>query len=177
MFTAVQTYLQQQNTDEIRQIYNWLLGSFSVATWADVRLVLPYLAVSAGVLLAHRRILDVLRVGPDEAGALGIHPERTRLIIVGAATLGTAAAVSVSGLIGFVGVIVPHAVRLLAGASYRIVLPVSMLGGAAFMVLADLLARTVQSPTELPIGVVTAAIGAPFFLFVLRSRRTRQGVL
>ncbi|MDT4943252.1 MAG: cobalamin transport system permease protein [Pseudonocardiales bacterium] len=177
MFTAVQTYLQQQNTDEIRQIYNWLLGSFSVATWADVRLVLPYLAVSVGVLLAHRRILDVLRVGPDEAGALGIHPERTRLIIVGAATLGTAAAVSVSGLIGFVGVIVPHAVRLLAGASYRIVLPVSMLGGAAFMVLADLLARTVQSPTELPIGVVTAAIGAPFFLFVLRSRRTRQGVL
>jgi iron complex transport system permease protein len=99
------------------------------------------------------------------------------LIIVGAATLGTAAAVSVSGLIGFVGVIVPHAVRLLAGASYRIVLPVAMLGGAAFMVLADLLARTVQSPSELPISVVTAAIGAPFFLFLLRSRRTRQGVL
>jgi iron complex transport system permease protein len=177
MLTAVQTYLQQQNTDEIRQIYNWLLGSFSVASWSDVRLVLPYLAVSAVVLLAHRRILDVLRVGPDEAGALGIHPERTRLIIVGAATLGTAAAVSVSGLIGFVGVIVPHAVRLTAGASYRIVLPVAMLGGGAFLVLADLLARTVQSPTELPIGVVTASIGAPFFLLILRSRRTRQGVL
>jgi iron complex transport system permease protein len=177
MFTAVQTYFQQQNAEEIRQIYNWLLGSFSNANWADVRLVLPYLVVSAGVLLGHRRILDVLRVGPDEAGALGIHPERTRLIIVGAATLGTAAAVSVSGLIGFVGVIVPHAVRLLAGASYRIVLPVAMLGGAAFMVLADLLARTVQSPSELPISVVTAAIGAPFFLFLLRSRRTRQGVL
>ena len=177
MLTAVQTYLQQQNTDEIRQIYNWLLGSFSVASWADVRLVLPYLAVSAAVLLAHRRILDVLRVGPDEAGALGIHPERTRLIIVGAATLGTAAAVSVSGLIGFVGVIVPHAVRLTAGASYRVVLPVAMLGGGAFLVLADLLARTVQAPTELPIGVVTASIGAPFFLLILRSRRTRHGVL
>jgi iron complex transport system permease protein len=177
MLTAVQTYLQQQNTDEIRQIYNWLLGSFSVASWADVRLVLPYLAVSAAILLAHRRILDVLRVGPDEAGALGIHPERTRLIVVGAATLGTAAAVSVSGLIGFVGVIVPHAVRLTAGASYRVVLPVAMLGGGAFMVLADLIARTVQSPNELPIGVVTATVGAPFFLLILRSRRTRQGVL
>jgi iron complex transport system permease protein len=177
MLTAVQTYLQQQNTDEIRQIYNWLLGSFSVASWSDVRLVLPYLVVSGTVLLAHRRILDVLRVGADEAGALGIHPERTRLIIVGAATLGTAAAVSVSGLIGFVGVIVPHAVRLTAGASYRIVLPVAMLAGGAFLVLADLLARTVQSPTELPIGVVTATIGAPFFLLILRSRRTRQGVL
>jgi iron complex transport system permease protein len=177
MLTAVQTYLQQQHTEEIRQIYNWLLGSFSVASWSDVRLVLPYLVVSGGVLLAHRRILDVLRVGGEEAGALGIHPERTRLLIVGAATLGTAAAVSVSGLIGFVGIVVPHAVRLMTNSSYRVVLPVSMICGASFLVLADLLARTIQAPTELPIGVVTAAIGAPFFLFVLRSRRTRQGVL
>jgi iron complex transport system permease protein len=177
MLTAVQTYLQQQHTEEIRQIYNWLLGSFSVASWADVRLVLPYLVVSGAILLAHRRILDVLRVGADEAGALGVHPERTRLLIVAAATLGTAAAVSVSGLIGFVGIIVPHAVRLMTNASYRVVLPVSMLCGASFLVLAALVARTLQAPTELPIGVVTAAIGAPFFLFVLRSRRTRQGVL
>ncbi|MFN2560128.1 MAG: FecCD family ABC transporter permease [Jatrophihabitans sp.] len=177
MLTAVQTYLQQQHTEEIRQIYNWLLGSFSVASWADVRLILPYLVVSGAVLLAHRRILDVLRVGGEEAGALGIHPERTRLLIVGAATLGTAAAVSVSGLIGFVGIVVPHAVRLMTNASYRVVLPVAMICGASFMVLADLLARTIEAPTELPIGVVTAAVGAPFFLFVLRSRRTRQGVL
>jgi iron complex transport system permease protein len=177
MLTAFQTYLQQQHTDEIRQIYNWILGSFSSSSWSDVRLVLPYIAVSLGVLLAHRRILDVLRVGGDEAGALGIHPERTRLIIVGAATLGTAAAVSVSGLIGFVGIIVPHAVRLAAGASYRIVLPVATVSGAAFLVLADVLARTVEAPTEVPIGVVTAVVGAPFFLLILRSRRTRQGVL
>jgi iron complex transport system permease protein len=177
MLTAMQTYLQQKHSEEIRQIYNWILGSFSVASWSDVRLVLPYVAVSMGVLLAHRRILDVLRVGGEEAGALGINPERTRLVIVGAATLGTAAAVSVSGLIGFVGIIVPHAVRLAAGASYRIVLPVSMIGGAAFLVLADVLARTVEAPNEVPIGVVTALLGAPFFLLVLRSRRTRQGVL
>jgi iron complex transport system permease protein len=177
MLTAVQTYLQQQHTDEIRQIYNWILGSFSVASWSDVRLVVPYIAVSAVVLLAHRRILDVLRVGGDEAGALGIHPERTRLIVVGVATLGTAAAVSVSGLIGFVGIIVPHAVRLTANASYRVVLPVSMIVGATFLVLADLVARTVQAPAEVPIGVVTAVVGAPFFLLVLRSRRTRQAVL
>ena len=177
MLTAVQTYLQQQHTEEIRQIYNWILGSFSVASWSDVRLLLPYAVASAAVLLAHRRILDVLRVGGEEAGALGIHPERSRLIIVAAATLGTAAAVSVSGLIGFVGIIVPHAVRLAASASYRVVLPVSMVCGAAFLVLADLVARTVQAPSELPVGVVTAVTGAPFFLIVLRSRRTRQGVL
>jgi iron complex transport system permease protein len=177
MLTALQTYLQQQHTEEIRQIYNWILGSFSVASWSDVRLVLPYIVLSGAVLLAHRRILDVLRVGGDEAGALGIHPERTRLIIVGIATLGTAAAVSVSGLIGFVGIIVPHAVRLAAGASYRVVLPVSMISGAAFLVLADVVARTVEAPAEVPIGVVTALVGAPFFLLVLRSRRTRQDVL
>jgi iron complex transport system permease protein len=177
IFTAVQTYLQQQHTDEIRQIYNWLLGSFSVASWSDVRLVLPYFVVSAAVLLAHRRILDVLRVGSDEAAALGLHPQRTRLVIIAAATLGTAAAVSVSGLIGFVGIIVPHAVRLAANASYRVVLPISMICGATFLVLADLVARTVEAPTELPIGVVTAIVGAPFFLLVLRSRRSRRGVL
>ena len=177
MLTSFQTYLQQQNSDEIRQIYNWILGSFSVASWSDVRLVLPYIAISCAILLAHRRILDVLRVGGEEAGALGIHPERTRLIIVAVATLGVAAAVSVSGLIGFVGIIVPHAVRLAADASYRVVLPVSMISGAAFLVLADLIARTVQAPTEIPIGVVTAVVGAPFFLLVLRSRRTRESVL
>jgi iron complex transport system permease protein len=177
MFTAAQTYLQQQHTDEIRQIYNWILGSFSVASWSDVRLVVPYLVVSGAVLLAHRRVLDVLRVGRDEAGALGIHPDRARLIVVAAATLGTAAAVSVSGLIGFVGIIVPHAVRLATSASYRVVMPVSMVCGATFLVLADLVARTIESPTELPIGVVTAMVGAPFFLVVLRSRRSRHGVL
>ena len=91
-----------------------------------------------------------------------------------AATLGVAAAVAVSGLIGFVGIIVPHAVRLTAGPSYRVLLPVSMIGGAAFLVLADVAARTVQAPAEVPIGVITALVGAPFFLFVLRSRRARQ---
>jgi iron complex transport system permease protein len=177
MLTSLQTYLQQRHTEEIRQIYNWILGSFAVASWADVRLVLPYVVVSAVVLLAHRRILDVLRVGGEEAGGLGIHPERSRLVIVAAATLGTAAAVSVSGLIGFVGIIVPHAVRLATSASYRVVLPVSMVCGAAFLVLADLAARTLEAPTELPVGVVTAVAGAPFFLVVLRSRKTRHGVL
>jgi iron complex transport system permease protein len=177
MLTAFQTYLQQQNTQQIRQIYTWILGSFAVASWSDVRLVLPYIAISLLVLLAHRRVLDVLRVGGDEAAALGISPDRARRVIVGAATLGTAAAVSVSGLIGFVGIVVPHAVRLAAGPSYRIVLPVSMVGGAAFLVLADLVARTVQAPSEVPIGVITAVVGGPFFLFVLRSRRSRHGVL
>ncbi len=177
LLTAIQTYLQQQHSQQIQQIYNWILGSLSVTTWSDVTLILPYCVVSALVLLGHRRILDVFRIGEDEAGSLGINPERTRLVIVAAATLGTAAAVSVSGLIGFVGIIVPHTVRLTTSASYRIVVPVSMIGGAAFVVLADLVARTVEAPAEIPIGVVTAFVGAPFFLFVLVSRRAQRGVL
>jgi iron complex transport system permease protein len=176
LLTAIQTYLQQRDAQQIRQIYDWILGSFSVASWSDVTLILPYVVVSGLVLLAHRRMLDVLRVGEEEAGTLGIHPARTRLIVVAAATLGTAAAVSVSGLIGFVGIIVAHTVRLTTGASYRIIVPVSMVGGAAFLIGADLIARTILSPTEVPIGVVTACLGAPFFLAVLVSRRTGAGM-
>lgn len=173
--TALQTYVQQRNQDTIRQVYTWILGRLSTAGWGEVRLLLPYSLVTWVVLLAHRRVLDVLAVGDDEAATLGLHPRRSRLIIIVAASLGTAAAVSVSGLIGFVGIIVPHTVRLLAGRSHRVVLPLSLLFGGAFLCVADLLARTLSSPAELPIGVVTAFFGAPFFVLVLRSSR-RMGV-
>jgi len=174
LLTAFQTYLQQQHTQTLAYVYAWILGGLSAATWSDVWLILPYVAVSAAALLAHRRLLDVLRVGEEEATSLGVNVPRVRLAVVVAATLGVSAAVAVSGLIGFVGIIVPHAVRLTAGPSYRLLLPVSMIGGAAFLVLADVVARTVQAPAEVPIGVITALIGAPFFLFVLTSRRARQ---
>jgi cobalamin transport system permease protein len=174
LLTAVQTYLQQQHSQTLQSVYAWILGGLSLASWSEVLLILPYVTVAAAVLLAHRRLLDVLRVGETEAASLGVDVARLRLTVVIAATLGTAAAVSVSGLIGFVGIIVPHTVRLTAGPSYRVLLPASMLGGAAFLVLADVAARTVQAPAEVPIGVITALAGAPFFLFVLRSRRARR---
>ncbi|MEX0972621.1 MAG: iron ABC transporter permease [Solirubrobacterales bacterium] len=169
--TALQTLLLQQNTENVRAIYSWLMGRLSTSGWSDVLLALPYATLSIAVILAHRRLLDVLRVGDAEAAGLGVQVGRLRLLVVGAATLGTAAAVSVSGLIGFVGIVVPHAVRLLAGSSYRVVLPLSALFGAAFLVLADVVARTAVAPAELPIGVVTACIGAPFFIVVLRASR------
>jgi iron complex transport system permease protein len=169
--TAVQTYVQQQNADDIRQVYTWILGRLGTAGWSDVTLLAPYAAVTALVLLANRRVLDVLGVGDEEAGSLGLDAGRVRLLIVIVASLGTAAAVSVSGLIGFVGIIVPHAVRLLAGSSYRVILPLSMLFGGAFLALADVVARTADSPAEIPIGVITAFLGAPFFVLVLRSAR------
>ena len=173
--TALQTYVQQRNQDTIRQVYTWILGRLSTAGWGEVRLLLPYAVITWVVLLAHRRVLDVLAVGDDEAATLGVNARRSRLVIIVAASLGTAAAVSVSGLIAFVGIIVPHTVRLLAGQSHRVVLPLSLLFGGAFLCLADLLARTLSSPAEVPIGVVTAFFGAPFFVLVLRSSR-RMGV-
>ncbi len=170
-FTAVQTFVQQRNSDSIRRVYAWLLGRLSTTGWDEVVLILPYVAVASVVLLVHRRLLDVMGVGDREAVALGVAVSRVRLIVVIAASLGTAAAVAVGGLIGFVGIIVPHTVRLLAGSSYRSVLPLSLLFGGAFLVAADLLARLVLAPAEIPIGVVTAFIGAPFFVVVLRHRR------
>jgi iron complex transport system permease protein len=169
--TAIQTFMLQKNTDVVRQVYSWILGRLSTATWHDVRLVLPYVVVSTGVLLWHRRLLDVLRVGDDEAQSLGARVDRIRLTVVIAATLGTAAVVSVSGLIGFVGIVVPHLVRLLAGSSYRRILPLTVLLGAAFLIVADIPGRILSDPAETPIGVVTAFLGAPFFIIVLRSRQ------
>jgi iron complex transport system permease protein len=168
-FTAVQTYVQQREVDTLRQVYAWLLGALGAVGWQQAALVTPYALVSWAALLAHRRLLDVLSVGDEEASSLGLRVGRVRLVVVVAASLGTAAAVSVAGLIGFVGIIVPHAIRLLIGSSYRVLVPLSVLFGAAFMIVADLLARTLVAPAELPIGVITAFVGAPFFLLVLRS--------
>jgi iron complex transport system permease protein len=169
--TAVQTFVQQEHTNSLRDVFTWLLGGFSTATWHDVLISAPYILASSAVLIMHRRVLDVLALGDEEAKSLGVDVGRTRLIIVTAATVGTAAAVSVSGLIGFVGIIVPHTVRLLVSTSYRAVVPLSLVVGGGFVVLTDVLARTVLSPSELPIGVVTAFFGAPFFAIVLRTSR------
>jgi iron complex transport system permease protein len=169
--TALQTFVQQQHVDTVQEVYSWLLGRLATSGWRDVGIVLPYAVVAWLVIIAHRRLLDVLSVGDDEAAALGVNVARVRLLVVAAATVATAAAVAVAGLIGFVGIIVPHTIRLLAGGSYRLLLPLSVIVGAGFLVFADVIARTVMSPAELPIGVVTAFFGAPFFAVVLRTSR------
>jgi len=168
---AIQTFFMQLHDDTLRQVYSWMLGRLSTDGWSDVLVVLPYVVVSVAIIALHRRTLDVMAVGDVEAASLGIDPARVRLVLVCVATLGTAAVVSAAGLIGFVGIVVPHAVRLLVGPGHRLLLPLSLIMGAAFLVFADVLARTAMSPAELPIGVVTAAVGAPFFLFVLRRSR------
>jgi iron complex transport system permease protein len=170
-FTAVQTFVQQQHSETIQEIYSWILGRLPSSGWRDVVILLPYAVVAITGILLHRRLLDVLSVGDEEATSLGVHVGHVRLAVVVCATVGTAAAVAVSGLIGFVGIIVPHAIRLVAGPSYRLLLPLSVLVGAGFLVLTDVIARTALSPAELPIGVVTAFFGAPLFAIVLRTSR------
>jgi iron complex transport system permease protein len=169
--TAIQTFVQQQRSDLLRSVYSWILGGFGTADWHSVALVVPYIAVSSAIILLHRRVLDVLSLGDEEAASLGIDVRRARLVLVLVATAGTAAAVAVSGLIGFVGIIIPHTIRLLVSPSYRAIVPLSILAGAGFLILADALARTILSPAELPIGVVTAFFGAPFFAILLRTSR------
>jgi iron complex transport system permease protein len=170
-FNSIQMYVQQSQAGSIRQVYSWILGRLVTSGWDGVLLVLPYVLLSVVVIFLHRRLLDALMVGEDEVTSLGISVRRVRLIVVAAATLGTAAVVAVGGTIAFVGIIVPHTIRLLVGRSYRFVVPLSVLFGAAFLVLADTAARTVVAPAELPIGVITAFIGAPFFIAVMRSTR------
>jgi iron complex transport system permease protein len=169
--SAVQTFLLQRHSQTLQEVYTWILGGLSTAGWHQVLLILPYVAASAVTLLLCRRLLDVMALGDEEADSLGIRSSRLRGLIVVAATLGTSAAVAVSGLIGFVGIIVPHTVRLVFGSSYRVVAPLSILFGGAFLVLADLVARTALAPAEVPVGIITAFFGAPFFLAVLRRSR------
>lgn len=168
LFSAAQTYaLQRLDETRAREVLSWLFGQLSTSGWSAIALLGPYVAVCGGVLLAHRRHLDVLRVGDDEARSLGLNPARSRMIVIVAASLLTAAAVSVSGLIAFVGLVVPHMVRLMVSHSYRVIVPLSALVGGAFLALVDIGARTLVAPSELPVGVITAFVGAPFFAFLL----------
>jgi iron complex transport system permease protein len=166
--TALQTFIQQQRAETLRQVYSWILGRLGTSGWDDVRIALPSVLIALTTLWTVRRLLDVIEVGDLEAESLGLNVARLRMVVVIAASLATAAAVSVAGLIGFVGIIVPHTVRILSGASYRSVLPLSMLFGASFLILTDVVARTAVAPAEIPIGVLTAVVGAPFFVFALR---------
>ena len=168
--TAFQTYLQQRNSAALRPVYSWILGELTVANWDVVKWAGFYIFIALLVLIRISKVLDALMLSDEEAYSLGVSPQKIRLIAVAAATLATATAVSASGLIGFVGIVVPHLVRgLTKRATNRSLLSIAFVG-AAFLVIADLGARTLLSPAELPIGVITAFVGAPFFLFVLRAR-------
>lgn len=153
----------------------WNLGSLNRATWAAVAVAGPCVLVGLTVAVLHVRTLDLLALGERTARHLGVHVERARWTLVAAAALLTAAGVAFAGIIAFVGLVVPHLIRLAAGPGHRVVVPGSAVGGALVLVLADLLARTAVDYQELPLGVLTAAVGGPFFFWLLRRTRARAG--
>lgn len=169
--TAGQTYVMQRNADVLIEVYAWILGRLGTFGWQEVWMLGPYVLVCHLIIFSLRRQLDVLQLGDDEAVALGVPVVKVRILLLLTSSLMAAAAVAVSGLIGFVGVVVPHFVRLAVGGSYRTVLPLSALGGATFLVLADIGARNLTEGAELPIGVITAFFGAPFFAFIMWTKR------
>ncbi len=169
--SAVTTFALLSIGNQTGRVLAFLLGGYGGAGWNSVRAVVPFAVVGFALLYAFARPLNLLLFDEEQATQLGIPVERVKLVVVVGATMMTAAAVSFSGLIGFVGLIVPHAARLLVGPDHRRLIPLTALGGAGFLLLADLVARTVIAPQELPLGIVTAFTGAPFFLYLLRRAK------
>jgi len=168
---SIVSYLIISSGEKMHGIIFWLMGSFALSQWSEIKIVLPYVAVGTAVIIIFARLLNVMQLDEEQAQQLGVNVEKLKLFLLAAATLITAASVSFVGTIGFVGIIIPHAVRLVWGADHRFLLPLSVLTGAIFMILTDLVARTILSPAEIPIGVITAICGAPFFLYLLRRRK------
>jgi len=172
--TAATSFLIINTTGELRRALVWMLGGSTMSGWAPVLAMLPYVALGLGTLLTMGHALNVLQFGDEQAQQLGMPVPRMRLLIIVAASLTTAAAVAFTGVIGFVGLIVPHLVRLLWSSDYRHLLPLSLICGAAFLLAADVLARTLLAPQEIPVGIITALAGAPFFLWVLRRAKQQH---
>jgi len=169
--TAITSYLMIHNTSNAGLVFSVTLGGFNTATWTKLLWVLPYAVPAAIVILMHARIINVLSLDEDQARFLGVDVERTKLLLLTVSSLAAAAAVSVGGTIGFVGLVVPHAIRLVWGPDNRYLLPMSIVLGAAFLIGADLVARTADRPAEIPVGIITAFCGVPFFLYLLRRAK------
>ena len=168
---SVTSYITITSADKMPGILSWLMGKFSLANWDQVGIIAPFLLVGLAVIFIFARPLNVMQLDEEQAEQLGINVERTKLVLIAASTLITAAAVCFVGTIGFVGIIIPHAVRLIWGPDHRTLLPLAALSGAILLILADTASRTLFPPTEIPVGVITAFLGAPFFLFLLRRKK------
>lgn len=173
--SSLVSFMVSMSDQVINEIVFWLMGSLALKGWSYVFVLFPYLAIGFFVLLSYGRTLNIFALGERQAAHLGVDIERTRLIVLVVSTFITAAAVSMVGTIGFVGLVVPHLVRLMVGPDYRLLIPLSAIFGAIYVLWADTLARTLLSPTEIPLGVVTAFLGAPFFAYLLRRNKQMTG--
>ncbi len=171
--TSLTSFLMLRSTSEVRRALGWLLGGASQAGWAAILAILPYIVIGLGILLINGHRLNLLQFGDDQAQQLGLNVTRTKTTLLIAASLATAAAVAFSGIIGFIGLVVPHVIRIWFGGDYRRLIPLSIIGGASALLVSDVVARIVLAPQEIPVGIITSLVGAPFFLWVLRTAKNQ----
>ena len=171
MMAAIMSFLMLMNQNTLQRVVLWTMGGISASGWDQLKVVTPLIAFGVVVAFALTHDLNAFLLGEEQAASLGISVERQKFFVMVTGALLTGAAVAMSGLVGFVGLIIPHIVRLIVGPDNRLLLPASVLSGAIFLVLADLLARVVLAPSEIPLGVVTALVGAPFFIYLLRRSK------
>ena len=170
-FNALVTYLKLIAGNKLHALTFWIMGGFTYTNWTDVTSILPFIIIGTAVIYLYARDLNILVLGEEQAQHLGVELEKVKKILLASGALMTAAAVSISGLIGFVGLIIPHLTRILIGPDHRILLPTSAIVGASFMMICDALARVIIAPSELPVGVITAVSGGPFFIYLLRRKK------
>ncbi len=171
--TSLMSFLMLRSEGELRRAMSWLMGGSIQLGWTSTLTILPYIVIALGILITSGHALNVLQFGDDQAQQLGLNVTRTKTILLIAASLATAAAVSFAGIIGFIGLIVPHVMRLWFGGDYRRLIPLSIIGGASALLVSDVIARVALAPQEIPVGIITALAGAPFFLWVLRRTKTQ----
>ena len=171
--TSLTSFLMLRSTGEVRRALGWLLGGASQSGWTAILAIMPYLLIGIGVLIFSGHALNLLQFGDEQAQQLGLNVTRTKRILLTASSLATAAAVAFSGIIGFIGLIVPHLIRLWFGPDYRRLLPLSILGGATALLICDVVSRVIIAPQEIPVGIITALVGAPFFLWVLKNAKNQ----
>ncbi len=174
LFSALISLLMILNRDGLESVYLWTLGTFSATSWNEVMLIILVVVIGSIILWMYSKELNIMLLGDDEASSLGIHVHRTKKIILCVSSLMVAVVVSASGIIGFVGLIIPHMVRILSGPDHKRLIPLSMIIGAIFMVICDTIARTIISPAELSVGIITSLFGVPFFLGLLYKSKKRM---
>jgi iron complex transport system permease protein len=172
--SSLTSLLMLLSTEQLHRALSWLLGGFALGGWDPVLAALPYLGVGFGILFVLGRPLNVLQFGDEQALQLGLHAEKYKIVVVAVSSLVAATAVSFTGIIGFIGLIVPHLARILWGPDYRRLIPLATITGGSVLLASDIIARTVLAPRELPVGIVTAVIGAPFFLWLLRRAKQER---
>lgn len=171
--TSLMSFLMLRSDGELRRAMSWLMGGSAQLGWGFIFAILPYLLIGLGILVLYSHKINVLQFGDEQAQQLGLNVSRTKTIILIMASMATAAAVSFAGIIGFVGLIVPHVMRLWFGSDYRRLVPLSIIAGATALLFSDVIARSLLAPQEIPVGIITSLAGAPFFLWVLRRSKTQ----